>query len=158
MEAWAHYTDVCSCDFFPVFISSYSLKGHWWKASLYWSQSPLVLKTRGQGVIFRFFPPSFPKPHWQVLDVRSETWFDAGCHLPGFEMRFQANWAYVIMAETGPADKEQLRSAGTTANDEQARELWTTGWGPMDLIWICEGKRNISCLFFPFRKVYAPLL
>lgn len=41
-------------------------------------------------------------------------------HLSGFEIRFQANWAYVILAETGPADKEQLRSAATTGNDEQA--------------------------------------
>lgn len=67
-----------------------------------------------------FFFLSFPKPLCQIFDVRSKIWFNAGCHLSGFEIRFQANWAYVVIAETGPADKEQLRSAVTTGNDEQA--------------------------------------
>lgn len=65
---------------------------------------------------------SFPKPLCQSFDVRSKTWFNVGCHLSGFEIRFQANWAYVVIAATGPADKEQLRSAVTTGNDEQATE------------------------------------
>lgn len=67
-----------------------------------------------------FFFSSFSKPRCRILDSRSSTWFNARCHLSGFEMRFQPNWAYVVLAEMGPADKEQLRSAVTTGNDEQA--------------------------------------